>query len=116
MGMGRAPALRSPELAADQTVTFRLRAPNATDVTLNGDWPSGRGVKMTKDDAGVWSATVGASDLRTLGLHLQRQRREPSRFGESEHPARRNALLEFSDCRWIDFRHLQNQRRSHTAT
>ena len=58
-GMGRGPALRSPEVAADQTVTFRLRAPNATDVTLNGDWPGGRGVKMTKDDAGVWSATAG---------------------------------------------------------
>ena len=57
--MGRGPALRSPEVAADQTVTFRLRAPNATDVTLNGDWPGGRGVKMTKDDAGIWSATVG---------------------------------------------------------
>jgi enterochelin esterase-like enzyme len=58
-GMGRGPALRSPEVAADQSVTFRLRAPNATDVALNGDWPGGRGLKMTKDDAGVWSATVG---------------------------------------------------------
>jgi enterochelin esterase family protein len=28
-------------------------------VTLNGDWPQGRGVKMTKDDSGIWSATVG---------------------------------------------------------
>ena len=26
---------------------------------LNGDWPEGRGVKLTKDDQGVWSATVG---------------------------------------------------------
>jgi len=56
---GRGPALRSPEILDDQKVTFRLRAPNATDVILNGDWPDGRGVKMTKDDAGTWSATVG---------------------------------------------------------
>jgi enterochelin esterase-like enzyme len=58
-GMGRGPALRSPEIASDHNVTFRLRAPNATDVSLNGDWPGGRGVKMTRDDAGTWSATVG---------------------------------------------------------
>src|SRR3954447_14094088 len=56
---GRGPALRSPEILDDQKVTFRLRAPNATEVAINGDWPQGRGVKMTKDDAGVWSATVG---------------------------------------------------------
>jgi enterochelin esterase family protein len=56
---GRGPALRSPEILDDQKVTFRLRAPNATEVLLNGDWPQGRGVKMVKDDAGIWSATIG---------------------------------------------------------
>jgi len=56
---GRGPALRSPEISDDQKVTFRLRAPNASEVLLNGDWPEGRGVKMAKDDAGIWSATVG---------------------------------------------------------
>jgi enterochelin esterase-like enzyme len=58
-GGGRGPALRSPEILDDQRVTFRLRAPNAAEVAVNGDWPQGRGVKMTKDDEGVWSATVG---------------------------------------------------------
>ena len=37
----------------------RLRAANAADVVLNGDWPEGRGVKLAKDDQGAWSATVG---------------------------------------------------------
>ena len=59
-GRGAMPAaVRSPEILADQKVTFRLRAPNAVDVQLNGDWPQGRGIKMTKDDHGAWSATVG---------------------------------------------------------
>ena len=58
-GAGRAPAVRSPEILPDQKVTFRLRVPNATEVVVNGSWPEGRGVKMTKDDQGVWSATVG---------------------------------------------------------
>ena len=56
---GRGPALRSPEILDDRKVTFRLRAPNATEAAINGDWPEGRGVQMSKDDAGVWSAAVG---------------------------------------------------------
>src|SRR5271165_5858454 len=55
----RPPALRSAEILDDKQVTFRLRAANASEVTLNGDWPEGRGVKLTKDDQGVWSTTVG---------------------------------------------------------
>ena len=58
-GMQAMPRLVSPEIKADNTVIFRLRAPNATDVIVNGDWPEGRGVKMAKDNEGVWSATVG---------------------------------------------------------
>lgn len=53
------PPLRSAEVLDDNRVTFRVRAANATDVVLNGDWPDGRGVKLTKDDQGVWSVTVG---------------------------------------------------------
>jgi enterochelin esterase-like enzyme len=55
----RPPATRSAEILDDNRVTFRLRAANAADVTLNGDWPQGRGIKLTKDDLGIWSGTVG---------------------------------------------------------
>jgi enterochelin esterase family protein len=58
-GMQAMPRIISPEIKADNTVIFRLRAPNATEVIVNGDWPEGRGVKMAKDNEGVWSATVG---------------------------------------------------------
>ncbi len=58
-GMQALPRIVSPEVKPDNTVTFRLRAPNATEVTLSGDWPDGRNVKMVKDNDGVWSATVG---------------------------------------------------------
>jgi len=58
-GGGGGQAVRSPEILPDSQVTFRLRAPGATEVSLNGDWPQGRGVKMTKDEQGVWSVTVG---------------------------------------------------------
>ena len=51
--------LRSPEIHPDRTVTFRLRAPQATDVTLNGSWDNGTNLKMTKGDEGVWSTTIG---------------------------------------------------------
>ena len=58
---GGAPAaVRSPEVHADRTVTFRLRAPEATRVDLVGEVLQGKGPQaMTKDDAGVWSVTVG---------------------------------------------------------
>ena len=58
-GVQALPRLVSPEVKPDNTVTFRLRAPNATEVTLSGDWPDGRNVKMVKDNDGVWSASVG---------------------------------------------------------
>jgi enterochelin esterase family protein len=49
----------STELLADNRVTFRLYAPEATDVRLTGNWPDGTSVAMTKDAQGVWSTTVG---------------------------------------------------------
>ena len=48
----------SPEILPDKRVTFRLAAPKAGEVLLNGNWDNGRNIKMTKDDAGLWSVTV----------------------------------------------------------
>ena len=55
-GPSGAPAIRSPEVGADRTVTFRLRAPNATAVTVRGISP--QPLVMQKDAAGVWSAST----------------------------------------------------------
>lgn len=52
------PAPRSADVAADNRVTFRVDAPKASDVTLNGDWPGGRGLAMAKDASGVWTLTT----------------------------------------------------------
>ncbi len=55
-GPGRGgPPVKSPEVGPDNKVTLRLRAPQATAVftTLGGR------TAMTKDEQGVWSATVG---------------------------------------------------------
>jgi len=54
----RSPEARSPEISPDRRVTFRLRAPQATEVTVSGEFQSGS-VDMTKGDDGVWSVTVG---------------------------------------------------------
>jgi enterochelin esterase family protein len=54
--------LRSPEVTRDHRVTFRLFAPKAGEVILNGDWPGGRNVAMSENDKGIWSATVGPLD------------------------------------------------------
>ena len=46
----------SPEVHADRSVTFRMRAPKATEVSLYGDWMAvGKSEPMTKAEDGVWS-------------------------------------------------------------
>jgi enterochelin esterase-like enzyme len=58
-GRGRGgPALVSPQVDADRTVTLRFRAPNAKDVVAIGEI-DGKDHPMTKDAAGVWSVTIG---------------------------------------------------------
>ena len=60
VAQGPPPAVRSPEVHADRTVTFRLRAPSATSVELVGEVLHGKGpMAMTKGADGVWSITVG---------------------------------------------------------
>jgi enterochelin esterase-like enzyme len=51
--------LVSPEVHPDRKVTFRIYAPKASEVVFRGDWMQGPPVQLTKDDRGVWSATVG---------------------------------------------------------
>src|SRR5947208_16314171 len=62
-----APRPVSPEIHADHTVTFRLSAPKATEVTLNGSWEGARDIKMTKDEKGVWSVTAGPLGAQLWG-------------------------------------------------
>ena len=65
--------LVSPEVHPDRTVTFRIRAPQATTVTLTGDWlatpasRTGGTIPMTKDAGGVWSVT---SEPLEATIHL----------------------------------------------
>ena len=57
---GPPPPVRSPEVHEDRTVTFRLRAPQATAVELVGEVLQGKGPQlMTKGSDGVWSTTIG---------------------------------------------------------
>ena len=54
--------LKSPEILADGRVVLRIYAPKATEVSVSGDWiPQGLGTggRLTKDESGVWSITVG---------------------------------------------------------
>lgn len=60
----RVPPVLSPEIHADRTVTFRLRAPKVNAVSVSGEWDN-KTYPLVKDETGVWSATVGpiAPDL-----------------------------------------------------
>ena len=51
-------AIRSPEVASDRRVTFRLAAPKAADVQITCECFTGAKA-LQKDDKGLWSLTVG---------------------------------------------------------
>jgi len=58
MAQPRPPAVASPEVHADRTVTFRLQAPKATEVRLTGDVVK-TPQALERDAKGVWSITIG---------------------------------------------------------
>jgi enterochelin esterase family protein len=64
LGFGQRKEIISPEIHADNSVTFRLLAPLADSVSVTGDFAQGHN-KMTKDADDVWSFTT-----RTLPSEL----------------------------------------------
>ena len=62
-GRGRGqtgPVVVSPQVNADRTVTVRLYAPKADEITVTGELLNGsQPVALTKGDDGIWSATLG---------------------------------------------------------
>ncbi len=56
----RGPRVVSPEIQSDNSVTFRLMAPDAAKVTISGNWMEGWGtqVELGKGDSGIWSVTT----------------------------------------------------------
>jgi enterochelin esterase-like enzyme len=70
-GRGGMPAIVSPEVKADRTITLRLYAPNAKAVVANGEL-DGKPHPMTKDESGVWSVTVGplVPDIYTYAFNV----------------------------------------------
>ncbi len=58
-------AQTSPEVNADHTITFRLRAPKATEVSVAGEW--GQTKPMAKDTNGVWTVTMGPLEPELYG-------------------------------------------------
>ena len=74
-----APAPRSAEVASDGRVTFRVNAPKAGQVVLNGDWPGGRGLSMTKDASGTWTLTTDPLTPEIWMYTLLDRRRDDAR-------------------------------------
>jgi enterochelin esterase family protein len=51
--------LKSPKVLADKRVMIQIYAPKASEVTVGGDFASGKTVPLTKNDQGVWSVALG---------------------------------------------------------
>jgi enterochelin esterase-like enzyme len=54
----------SPEIHKDNSVTFRLFAPDASEVSVSGNWMEGWGASeaLVRNDTGLWTLTVGPLD------------------------------------------------------
>src|SRR5262245_29482931 len=63
---GFTPQIVSPEVQPDRRVTFRLRAPEAKQVTVSGEWGGGART-MTRDEGGTWTVTVGPLEPEIYG-------------------------------------------------
>jgi enterochelin esterase family protein len=100
----------SPEILPDHRVTFRISAPKASEVLLNGDWEGGMKVPMTKDAEGVWSVTVGplapefwgytfsVDGVRTLDPRNSNTKRDGARYDNILLiPGPESALYELKD-------------------
>ncbi|PYJ95915.1 MAG: hypothetical protein DME23_22275, partial [Verrucomicrobia bacterium] len=83
------PPPNSPEVHADRTVTFRVRAPKASEVSVSGEWPGGAKA-MTKGDNDVWSVNVGPLEPDVYGYSFSARpdesRRETDALTDHEHP------------------------------
>ena len=61
LSWGQGPQVASPDVHADNTVTFNLIAPEAQKVQITGDFLDMPGVAdLVKDEKGVWSLTTEA--------------------------------------------------------
>jgi enterochelin esterase-like enzyme len=65
----RGPRIVSPELHPDNTVTFRIRAPEAAEVRIRGEWMPGFGSSeaLVPSDSGLWSVTLGPLEPEFYG-------------------------------------------------
>ncbi|MFH0841501.1 MAG: alpha/beta hydrolase-fold protein [Bacteroidota bacterium] len=71
MPQQRIPRIVSPEIAADNSVTFSIYAPDANSVFLNGSWmKAGENKEMIKDNRGVWSVTINPLEPSMYNYNL----------------------------------------------
>jgi enterochelin esterase-like enzyme len=73
-GRGQAgPQVVSPQVNADRTITLRLLAPKADEVTVTGEILNGAQPKaMTRDAEGIWTASLGPlpPDVYTYAFNI----------------------------------------------
>ena len=67
------PQVVSPQVNADRTVTLRVLAPKATEITVTGEILNGSQPKpMTRGEDGIWTATLGPlpPDVYTYAFNI----------------------------------------------
>ena len=107
-----------PQVLPDNRVTFRIYAPKADEVSIEGEWiPQGRGTggPLQKDDQGVWSITVGplVPDFYTYTLTV-----DGVPTIDPQNPTIKQGIASSRTCSWCRARRWRSRRpdRFRTAT
>ena len=66
----RTPRIKSPEVHADRSITFRVKGPELSKAILDAPW-AGEPTAMKSDDDGVWSVTVGPVDPQIYSYNYE---------------------------------------------
>ena len=103
------PPVQSPEVAADRKVTFRVRAEQAKAVrVVGGDMPEiGDGAAMTKNEEGVWEATLGPVNPGTYRYRLSVDGldvNDPANGSVSESFGNTWSMVHVPGAEWMDLR------------
>jgi enterochelin esterase-like enzyme len=68
---GGPPPFKSPEVSPDRKITFRIKAPTASDVKLLiGERNFDRAYPMAKGEKGIWSTTIGPVNPEIYRYHF----------------------------------------------
>lgn len=101
----------------DQSVTFRVYAPNAQNVFLAGDFSNYENLQMEKNNnTGIWEITTKANEYDTYRYRVIQhdgkyvEKSDPFAFFSEHRPKSASFVYEIKDFDWTDASYIKKRR------